>query len=408
VDTGAVTAHEQIAIASFAGARPATLYLQVVPAVYGYFTLDSLTVDGAATTPDSLEGGEILAVALPAGDGPLTLALDFRLAVGGAPNDFIGTVLDDGVLRLGYWFPIISDLHGYSETLDPSESQTASFDVTLDVAPDVIVAHTGDEVGRQTLDDGRLRYTLHAERVRDFALALSRDFIVSSATTDSGVELRLFSLPDNGGSGAPDTILAAGVDAVTQLEALLGPYPYATLDYVDVGPNMPGGLEFPNLIYINAAYDPLDRLIYHETAHQWLYGIIGNRTVLDGWIDEGGAEFFERGLPTGFTEIPAIPDGGYAYALDASYLEMPPDPNRNWYYSIYEQGARFYDDVLEQMGWDSFWAAWQAAYARYAFGVVTPWELLATFQEYSPTDLRQLFDDYFRYPWVWQLLPPGG
>ena len=229
VDTGAVTAHEQIAIASFAGARPATLYLQIVPAVYGYFTLDSLTVDGAATTPETLEGGEILAVALPVGDGPLTLDLDFQLAVGGAPNDFIGTVLDDGVLRLGYWFPIISDLHGYSETLDPSESQTADFDVTLDVAPDVIVAHTGDEVELQTLVDGRLRYTLHAERVRDFALALSRDFTVSSATTDSGVEVRLFSLPDNGGPGASDTILAAGVDAVTQLEGLIGPYPYATL-----------------------------------------------------------------------------------------------------------------------------------------------------------------------------------
>ena len=42
------------------------------------------------------------------------------------------------------------------------------------------------------------------------------------------------------------------------------------------------------------------------------------------------------------------------------------------------------------------------------FDVVTPWEMLATFQEHSPTDLRQIFDDYFRYPWIWELLPPGG
>jgi hypothetical protein len=270
------------------------------------------------------------------------------------------------------------------------------------------VAHTGDEVGRQTLDDGRLRYTLHAARVRDFALALSRDFSVSSATTDSGVELRLFSLPDNGGPGAPDTILAAGMDAVTQLEALIGPYPYATLDYVDVGPNMPGGLEFPNLIYINAAYDPLDRLIYHETAHQWLYGIIGNRTLLDGWIDEGGAEFFERGLPTGFTEVPEIPDGGYLFPLDSTWQELTADSRRSWYYAIYEQGARFYDAVLAALGPDAFWAAMHEVYDTFAFGVITPWDMLSIWQRQSASDLRPLFHNSFRYDWIDQLPEPGG
>jgi hypothetical protein len=416
VDTGELTAHQEIRIDQFNGPRPDKLYLQVVPGYFGWFTLESMTVAGQPASPEVRQDGLIYAIDLPAEVAmPFTIALDFRLDVGRESTGWGGTSLDNGVLRLGYWFPIISDDHAYSTTLDPSESQVANYTVTVDVSGDVVVAHSGAEVGRESLDGSRTRYQLNGERMRDFALVLSRGFSVTERTLPSGLVLRYYShvsseagLTDEAIGHRQEVSLAAAADAIQQLEALIGPYPYPTYSIVDVGPSMPGGLEFPSLIFINATYTPLDRLIYHETAHQWLYAIIGNRTLTDGWIDEGGAEFFERGLPTGFSEVPAYPDGGYAYALDATYLEMPPDPNRNWYYSIYEQGARFYHDMLNQMGWDAFWAAWQAAYARYAFGVVTPWQLLATFQEYSPTDLRPLFDDYFRYAWIWQLLPPGG
>ena len=408
VDSGVVTTREEITISAFQS-RPATLFLQVVPAQYGYFTLRGLTLNGTPVTPRERFGGVSLAVDLPADMPlPLTLALDFRLDVGSAPNDAIGTVRDAGVLRLGYWFPILSDEHGYSEALDPAQSQSAAFDVTLDTQPDVVVAHTGAEAGRVTLDDGWTRYELHAEGVRDFALALSRDFEARTVISASGVELRGFRLPGNGAAAAWDTIFAAGADALDQLTGLLGPYPYAQFDIVDVGPNMPGGLEFPGLVYINASYAPLDRLIYHETAHQWLYGIIGNRTLVDGWIDEGSAEFFERGLPTGFTEVPVIPDGGYAYWLDAGAGELWLDPARQWYYSIYEQGARFLYAVRDAMGADAFWAAWRMVYTRFAFGIVTAYELLAAFQEFSAADLRPLYAAYFRYGWIPNLLPPGG
>ncbi|MDQ3547232.1 MAG: hypothetical protein M3439_00290, partial [Chloroflexota bacterium] len=135
--------------------------------------------------------------------------------------------------------------------------------------------------------------------------------------------------------------------------------------------------------------------------------VIGNRTLDDGWIDEGAAEFFERGLPTGFTELPPLPVGGYTYWLDSSAGELPDDASRSWYYSIYEQGAHFYYDVRATMEDDAFWRAFRNIYARYAHDIVTPSEMLATFQEHSSTDLRPLFDAYFRYAWVWELSGPG-
>jgi aminopeptidase N len=239
---------------------------------------------------------------------------------------------------------------------------------------------------------------MHADNVRDFALAVSPSYTIDYGQSGSGVALELYT--SGVGEGTRQDILAWTADALDQLAELIGPYPYATFRIADAGPTMPGGIEFPGLIYINPAYGQLDRLIYHEVAHQWLYGIIGTRTLQDGWIDEGGAEFFERGLPTGCSEVPPLPAGGYALWLDASYEELPDDPERNWYFSIYEQGARFYAEVKATMGDDAFWAAFRDIYAEHAFGIVTAWDVLATWQLHSPTDLRPLYNAYFRYDWI--------
>lgn len=416
VDTGAVTVQQQIRIDSFKGSQPDRLYIQIVAAHFGYFTLDGLRLNGQPAATTAHHGGFIRELPLPPGlPTPTTIDIDFRLNVGLEPSGWGGTSLDSGILRLGYFFPIISDLHAFSDTLDPSQAQVADFDVTVDVAPDVTVAHAGWEIGRETLGDGRLRYRLTAENVRDYALLLSRGFSYWEQTTPSGVLLKLYihssslnNITNETAAYRNGVIFAATTDALEKLSGLIGPYAYDSLVIVDSGPTMPGGLEFPSLIYINPAYIPLDRLIYHEVAHQWMHAMIGNRTLIDGWIDEGGAEFFERGLPTNFTERPSVPAGGYRYWLDSHADELVYDSSRQWYFSIYEQGALFYYDVLDRMGWDAFWRAFQHLYREHLFAIVTAHDMLATFQEYSPTDLRPLYDDYFRYPWVWELLAPGG
>ncbi len=406
VASGIVEADETITIREFRGAVPEALYLQVVPAWDGFFTLGSLSAQGRLLDPEVRNDGVTLVVGIPEDPStPFVIELSFRLDVGFEASGWGGTSRDGQVLRLGYWFPVISTDHPFSPTLDPSYTAAATFDVTLAIDSGVQFAHTGEITGREDLADGRVRYAMHAGDVRDFALILSAAYSVDTATSAGGVTIELYTV--DAAEGERQTILAAAADALDQLAALLGPYPYTTYRIADAGPSMPGGVEFPMLIYINPAYAPLDRLIYHETAHQWLYGILGTRTLLDGWIDEGGAEFFERGLPTGFSEVPDVPAGGYRYPIDATAFEMSGE-DRQWYYSIYEQGARFWYQVAWEMGWDGFWAAWRDVYAADAFGIVTPWELLSTWQRHSATDLRPLFDDAFRYDWIDQLPPPGG
>lgn len=384
---------------------PERLFLQVVPAWDGFFTLLGMSLDGVAIEPEMLNGGFTFAVPLPSDTTSAELAIEFELNVGVEASGWGGTAIDGSVLRLGYWFPIISNDHGYSATLDPSYTRVASFDVSLVVDSNVEFAHTGEIVGQEVLGDGRVRYDMRADGVRDFALSLSRDYALDSIVSEAGVTIELYAIDTPSETRA--AVLGWAADAIDQLSALVGPYPYASFRIADAGPSMPGGVEFPGMVYYNPNYYQLDRLIYHEVAHQWLYGIIGTRTLLDGWIDEGGAEFFERGLPTGFTETPEVPPSGYQYPLDASYDELAADASRQWYFSIYEQGARFYYAVAGTMGWDAFWSAMRDLYADNAFGIATAWDVLETWQRHSSVDLRPLYSETFRYDWIDRLPEPG-
>ncbi len=405
VTSGFVQASEQAIIDGFNGPVPDQLYFQVPAAGYGYFTLESLTLNGAPIEGQWLNDGATLAIALP-DDPPLPLEIGFafHLNVGGPEASGWGYLaLDTDVLRLGYWFPQISNDHPFSTTLDPSFTRVSTFDVTLDLASGIDFAHSGEITNVEELPDGRKRYTFHAENIRDFDFAISPSYQRESITTPSGILVEYYWRAD--AVDVSDQVLATASATLERLGQLLVPYPWSTLRIADGGPALPGGIEYGNMIWINPAYPTLDGLLYHEIAHQWFYGTIGNRTLTDGWIDEGAAEFFERGLDSDFTDIPAVPDGGYCCALDSSLAELPTD--RGYYYAIYEQGARLYYDVLSSMGWDDFWAAMGEIARQFKFQIVTPYDMLKTWQRKSTVDLRPLFDSYFRYPWISDLGPPG-
>ncbi|MBA2454322.1 MAG: hypothetical protein H0V47_14220 [Chloroflexia bacterium] len=415
VDTGFVQASQTITIREFREPPPEQLMLQVVPAGYGFFTLDRMALNGQEITPGTLNDGFTLVVDLPQGiQAPAELAIEFHLNVGIDPTGWGYSMLDADVLRLGYWYPAISDDHSFGDLLDPSYTRVSGFDVSVTTEPGMPIAHTGDLASEEPQPDGRVRYSYSSTDTRDFALVLSRSYQVVSTISATGVAVEYYwrSAADGGLSAEAaeqrrQNVLFWTADAVDRLSALLGPYPYSTLRIVDAGPAQPAGIEFAMLIYIAPNYPSLDRLIYHEVAHQWLYAIIGTRTQIDGWVDEGGAEFFERGLPTDFAEVPPVPAEGYLFPLDAHQDEIEGAGRNQGYFSIYEQGARFYYDVMSLMGWDAFWAAMTDFYERFRFEIATAYDLLALWQRHSDVDLRPLYRETFRYEWIDNLADPG-
>ncbi|MFW6075821.1 MAG: hypothetical protein ACOC9Y_09505 [Chloroflexota bacterium] len=407
VESGLVLANQTIEIQEFRGDSPDQLFLQVVPAGYGFFTLNGLSLNGEPVEPVWINDGFTLVIDLPDDiTAPATIETDFRLDVGGPEPSGWGYIARDAdILRLGYWFPQISDDHQFSLTLDPSYTRVATFDVTLDLAAGIDFAHSGELTSAKTLDDGRRRYQMHGENIRDFDLTVSPGYEMVTGQSAGGVNIEYYWRPGQT-ADVTEQVLATTADALDRLSELIGPYPWPTLRVADAGPSMPGGIEYGNLIWINPEYPELDRLIYHEVAHMWFYGIIGTRTLIEGWVDEGAAEFFERGLPTDFTEVPEPPGGGYCCPLDSRWEELPQEGS-DYYFAVYEQGARFYYDVLNTMGWEPFWAAMQEIYDTYQFEIVTAYDMLRVWQEHSEADLRPLYRDYFRYDWIDDLPDPG-
>ncbi len=404
LQAGLVDISETVDIISRQGAIP-ELYFSVATAKWGYFRFGSATIDGGPVTPESLNDGFTLRLTPPDGDR-WTVGITYQLQLAQVPRDWYGSGMDGDIMRLGYWFPLFSTNFPYPSTADPAYSRVASFDVSLPLPNNLPFVSSGVEVRSEKIDSEQTRHFLHADKIRDFALVIAPGGQIDEVQTNNGVTIRLMS--DAARSASDRNIeLEAAKRAIERLSELIGPYPYHVFSIAEAGSSLPGGIEFPMLIQINPQIDPIDRLIYHETAHQWLYGIIGTRPQEDVWIDEGGAQFLEGFLDSG-SSVPTPPADGYSYPLDSTDSELPQGAGIPGYASIYFQGQRFYQSVLDTMGPEAFWSAMRELYQQFAFGIVTPWDVLSTWQAHSKADLRPLFHSTFRYDWIDQLRPPEG
>ncbi|HEX5502681.1 MAG TPA: hypothetical protein VFW96_08665, partial [Thermomicrobiales bacterium] len=315
------------------------------------------------------------------------------------PGGFAGTTKAADILRLAYWFPILSDDHQYPPFLDPPYTAAADYDVTLTAPADLVVAHTGVDSGDQPNADGTVTRHITAPRVRDFVLSLSPDYQVLHGAAANGVAVEVYYSPRSFPDAATaerqaHAALDAGATAIARLSALIGPYPYPVFRIADGGASLGGGIEFPMLVSVNLNGTGVAPLVYHETAHQWLYGILGTRTQQDPWIDEGGTSFLAAYLAGTLPAAPPDP-ARFRYPLDVSVWQIPPgDSQAAAYQAIYDQGEAFYQRVRLAMGDANFWAALAALYRDDRYGIITPRDLLAHWQAHSPVDLTPLFREY--------------
>jgi aminopeptidase N len=83
-------------------------------------------------------------------------------------------------------------------------------------------------------------------------------------------------------------------DVLTALESIAGPYPFATLDLVQI-PTRFGGMENAGCIFLNemCLQQParLTSLVAHEVAHQWFGDLIGIADWSELWLSEGFATY---------------------------------------------------------------------------------------------------------------------
>ncbi len=405
-----VTGTEQVRLTNTGNQPVSAVTFNVAAVHYGWFTLDGGTIDGVSAAVDQAEVRFSFPElpSLAPGD-TRTVGFAFHLDIHDGGDGFDVARRDGDILRLGYWFPMLSDDHGYHDQFDAVYTATGNFHVTLTAPASQVLVSTG-VVQHQETSAARTTYTIDAPNVRDFTALLSPFYAITQGTTKENVRVQVFTVPGDltsGGTTDAD-ILAYAIHALEWMSATVGPYPYPVFSVVDAGTTMPGGVEFPMLVMIGTKVGSVSMraLVLHETSHQWFFGLLGTHPQTETWVDEGAATLFED----------AINDG-----IDVSVTLTHPLPclvnitvwdhsvnDRDHYYCVYNGGAKVYATIRDTMGSERFIAALHDLYARYRYGIFSAHDMLTLFEQHSATDLRPALHDYLMYDWLDALPPPGG
>ena len=149
-------------------------------------------------------------------------------------------------------------------------------------------------------------------------------------------------------------------------------------------------MEYPNLVIVSDAItdaDELSKVIVHEIAHQWWYGLVGNNQVSEPWLDEALAEystclFFEENN-IGETYAEMIKDATASYMIYVDVIgslngkvnlamNLPVNKYSSEYeytYMIYVKGVIMFDSLREVVGREKLIKALKKYCKTYAFKV---------------------------------------
>ncbi|MBN1310572.1 MAG: M1 family metallopeptidase [Anaerolineae bacterium] len=378
--------------------------------------VSDVSVGGRAVDAEWEMGSSVLRIPLmePLGPGEsIDVALQFAFEFTPDIEINYGRLANrDGVFVLSAFFPLLSvyergswwnalpDLQG-----DPAYSEIALFDVTLTAPSDLKVASTGVTLAAAELSDGTTKHTIVTGPVRDFSVAMSRDFELLSAKQND-ITINVWSAPGN--DEADQFALEKTLAALNIFDAEYGLYPLAELDVVEA-PITAAGIEYPGLIYLagNSWQDENDFfevVIAHEVSHQWWYSMVGDNQVEQPWVDEALADY---SVEVYYREAYGESAGAsireqYQSSLD-QYLagggpQMPVGlpvsayDGRQYGVFVYRSGALFYSHLHADYDPARLRDFLRAYYIQYRYRIAHTEDLHRMIGEFFGTEAEAFFD----------------
>lgn len=397
------------------------LVLAVVPNLWPEtFSLQTLTLY-TDTVPEYKLDGQRLTITLPASLAPageIMVNLVYSLlppAHSENPDpdkvrpEIFGYTRNQ--LNLVDWYPYIVPYQGgdwvlrdpwfYGEHLsyDP-----ANFDISVHFADQKKKPGIASSGEQEAISDG-MRLT--GQNMRTFALALSKDFKVSS-TNISGVEVQSYYFPvyEDAGKAA----LKATITALRTYNEIFGPYPHKSLTVVQGDFN--DGMEFDGLFFLSNAfynlYDKTERnylvlVAAHETCHQWWFGVVANDQAEEPWLDESLSTYCERLFYE--KNYPDAVQWWWGYRIDFYHPEGKIDNNVASYggftpytNAVYRRGAHFIEDLRVLIGDEAFFAFIKDYYTQMSGKRATRVDFFRILASHTTADLSGLIKEYFAKP----------
>jgi hypothetical protein len=287
----------------------------------------------------------------------------------------------NGIIDAYRWLPWVSRRLPFNRPnhgdpfMTPVSPQVA---VRITTDRPMTIAATGDRVSRSGLTQ-----TFVARNVRDFTITASPFYRTGSVTLGSKT-VRVYYR-----AGAPGSaMLSAARRALSRYGSLLASvYPYRTFKVAQSAGRY--GMESPQLIWIPTGVPSanLTYLVFHETAHQWFYGLVGNNQAREPYADEAAADFIARyalGMRRGSRCSTARLDLSIYRYSSTCYYEV-----------IYIQGGNFLDDLRRRMGSTAFWRGLRAYVAAHRYEITHTRTLLDTLDASTSLNLRPRFATRF-------------
>jgi hypothetical protein len=342
----------------------------------GGLSLGTVKVDGTAVA--ATRSGQTITVplggVLPSG-GTVTIVVPFRATLRSTTGgDSWLFTRANGITDMYRWVPWISRATAFSRPNfgDPFVTPVSPR-VTLRLHTDVPTKVVVNGVRTAVSADG-LTSSWTLVNVRDVVVNAASDYrTLGQQVGDTAV--RVHTRPGQPAS----SILSAAVNAITKLEAKLGPYPWRVLRIVQSAGGL--GMEGPGVVWIPAGVAPgnLRYLVMHEVAHQWFYGLVGNDQAREPFADEAITDMVARYL-TGTRRASRCTTG----ALDRSIYAYS---SGCYYERIYIQGGNLLDDTRRSMGTSLFFATLRRYLADHRWELVHTRTLLDALDAATARDL---------------------
>ncbi len=367
--------------------------LGAVPRALGFLTLtDAVTIDGEEAEAEWTTGINLrVPVVLEPGAEAL-IRVPFRLNVARPPDAFTARLSrDNGVLSFGQWFPIAGPEHDVYGLGDPQISYSADairleLTTTTDLPRDAVacpgLSEAPDSAGR--------RWICESEDVRDFSFVVNPRFRLTTRTVGDQ-QIRVYTETV---SGVATANLAA--DGLESMEQTFGDYPWPDLVLAEVGSGGGFSMEYPRMIHLtrDKVADPY--VVYHEVAHQWFYGQVGNDQQREPWLDEAFADFSARYL-MGIDEnaCSTRPVDSTVFAWEAGATTGGDWTSCDGYFhAVFYQGTEFITAVRAAMGEADFFGAMRDWVDRHRHGMVRGRALLRHWMGSTDADLTPIYERY--------------
>jgi len=155
-------------------------------------------------------------------------------------------------------------------------------------------------------------------------------------------------------------------------------------------------MEYPRMIHLTRDKVDDTYVVYHEVAHQWFYGQLGNDQQREPWLDEGFSDFGARYL-MGIGE-----NGCSTRPVNSEVFDWEADRTTGgdwtscdgYFHAVFYQGTEFLNAVRAAMGDDAFFRAMRRWVAQNRHGFTTGSRLLGHLTDSTDTDLEPIFDAY--------------